>query len=255
MARLSDFQTAPLVRNLEAERLLLANAGRVHRNLVDWRAMRVVSTEGGVACYGKDAIEQNARRNRFHSALDRMLSRLNKTEDDAPRLHAALDRLLDSDSEKAPEASDSDEAEDEVIEDDSEENPDPNTKTTIPYDKNHLASLDALQRTLDKTLGLDDASVISPRREIKHNTAYITDSQFIAQHLDPNLSCVEAANKLSDISYKRQANDANRGYWSGLFYFLRSQPKGSRIRDIENRACLSTLLAHTVGGMKGVFGV
>jgi hypothetical protein len=248
--RLSDLTTA---RNPVAEGLVAANAARVHRGIVNWRNMPIIATEGAVAPYGRDAIAANSRRNRFHSALDAMMSAANMTEADAPRLHAALDRLLDSDSDEEPEVGDSDEEEEEE-QDAAEKNEKPEG-IKIPYDKNHVASLDALQRTLDKTLGLDDASVISPGREVKHNTGYITDSQFIAQHLDPNLSCVEAANKLSDISYKRQANDANRGYWSGLFYFLRSQPKGSRIRDIENRACLSTLLAHTVGGMKGVFGV
>jgi hypothetical protein len=292
MAKLSDFTTA---RNPVAEQLVAANAGRVHRNFVDYRQTHVIETLGSaeaycrdavasVRRYGRDAVKAIGRRDRIHAALDRMLSKMNMTDADAPRLHAALDRLLDSNDAETqsqilgdlerqqsqnvilaePNTLGQDEPEEDEEPEETDDDAEPNekhTKTKIPYDKK-VPSLDALQRSLNTAFGLDAddladtsaARVIPPRREVTHNSGYLTDAQFISQHLDPNQLCVEAENVLRDISFKRQVDDCKRSYWSGLFYFLRSQPKGSRIRDIENQVCLSTLLMHTLGATQGAFG-
>jgi hypothetical protein len=152
----------------------------------------------------------------------------------------------DNDSDE-PEASDSGEEPDEAQAMDA-------VKSFVRLFRNDAAYKAIGTRRRPAAVDRGAARVISSRREISHNTGYITDAQFIAKHLDPNQLCVEAANMLADISYKRQVDDCARSYWSGLFFFLRSQPKGSRIRDIENQVCLSTLLQHTVGGMQGAYG-
>ena len=84
------------------------------------------------------------------------------------------------------------------------------------------------------------ATVILPRREAKAIAGYITDSDYISKFLDPNELCVTAENRLHNLTYEAQVNNANRGYFSGLFYFLKSQPAGTRVRDVQNKACLST---------------
>jgi hypothetical protein len=190
-----------------------------------------------------------------------------KRKDRRARMHAALDKLLDS---MEPETQnkilaepntwgeDDDEPEEESEDDESPESLD--------------SAMDALHKRLRALLhGADGhdarrqryatrdsgaAKVISPRKaRAGHTSGYVNDAAFIAEHLDPSMLCSDAEAQLHDISYERQADDANRGYWSGLFYFLKSQPAGSRIRDVENKACLSSLLMRTVGGMHGAFGV
>jgi hypothetical protein len=169
--RLSDFQTAPVARNLEAERLVGVHARKVHRGVVDYRGTHIVRTLGSVECFGKDAASAVMRRHGLHTALDGILCKLNKTQDDGERLHRALDKLLDEqlgpeEEEEEPEESDDEEPEEgeeqtdeaELIEDDAEENEDPNEKVKIPYDS---LSLDQLERTLNKTLGLDDGTNLS----------------------------------------------------------------------------------------------
>ena len=160
----------------------------------------------------------------------------------------------DSDSDEEPEASDSGEE----PESDSDEEPTgAQARDALQNFLSVLKDSGVTIKTSAKKVAVDRgaATVISSRKDVTHNSGYLTDSQFIAQHLDPNLTCLEAAKKLSGVSYQRQADDANRGYWSGLFFFLKSQPEGARIRDIENQACLSSLLMRTVGGMSGAFGV
>lgn len=150
-----------------------------------------------------------------------------------------------------------DNASDEPVESDSDEEPDEAAdafKSFVRLFRNDAAFKAIATRQRPAAVDRGAARVISSRREISHNTGYITDAAFISQHLDPNQLCVEAENKLRDISLKRQVDDCKRSYWSGLFYFLRSQPKGSRVKDIQNRVCLSTLLMHTVGGTQGAFG-
>jgi hypothetical protein len=151
-----------------------------------------------------------------------------------------------------------DNASDEPVESDSDEEPDEAAdafKSFVRLFRNDAAFKAIATRQRPAAVDRGAATVISARKEVTHSSGYLTDAAFIAKHLDPNMLCVEAENALHDISYKRQADDAARGYWSGLFFFLKSQPKGSRICDIENQVCLSTLLQRTVGGMQGVFGV
>ena len=195
----------------------------------------------------------SALRKKIHDALDKMLdaeAERNAEQDPDPNypLHDP-NAELDADDEE-PEETDSDE--------------EPEEETDSAMDAFHsfvrMFMKDAAFKTLatrkrPAVVDRDAATVVSSRREVTHNTGYLTDAAFIAQHLNPNMSCLEAAKKLSETSYKRQADDANRGYWSGLFFFLKSQPEGARIKDIENQACLSSLLMRTVGGMRGAFGV
>jgi hypothetical protein len=90
-----------------------------------------------------------------------------------------------------------------------------------------------------------DGQIISGRK-VTHNSGYITDAALIEEYLPANELCVAAGNRLRDRVVREQADNANRSYWSGLFYLLRSQPEGSRIGDIKNKVCLSTLIQKTL---------
>lgn len=165
------------------------------------------------------------------------------------RMHDALDTILNSRAENQNEVlhEPNEEEGDEEPEDDDDDSLD--------------SAMDGLHKRLRAILHAADsdsraARVIPSQHRIKisNTSGYITDAQFISSHLHPEMFCVDAERQLQDISFSRQKNDANRGYWSGLYYFLSSQPKGSRIRDIKNQVCLSVLLQHTLGGMSTAFG-
>jgi hypothetical protein len=215
--KLSDFQT-PVINDapFPVDANLMSRNAKAAALSVNWRKTKITAQGGG-------AIESDP----FKAfGLD--------SDDRRTRMHDALDRVID-DFEAEPE--EDEDAEPEEASD---------------------GWLHSVQRQLDaigRDFGDRAATVIAPQRKVSHSTGYVTDAAFIAQHLDPSMLCVEAENELHDISLRRQADDANRGYWSGLFYFLKSQPKGFRIRDIENQRCLSSLLMHTVGGMNSAFGV
>jgi hypothetical protein len=229
--RLSDFQTAPVVRNLAAEALVAANAGKVHRNIVDWRGMHITETLGAVEIYGRDAVAAVTKRHKIHCALDRILSNMSKTQADGERLHAALDRWLDSDSEEKPEVSDSDEEEEEqteeaeLIEDDAEENEDPNEKVKIPYDS---LSLDQLERTLNKTLGLDDGAGLS--------RATVMDAIKLGNPDDV------ASDAIAKFTIGFDVNKPAKIPWFGaLRNWVAQYPRTARVRDLH-QATLHKLL-------------
>jgi hypothetical protein len=225
MARLSDFQTAPVARNFEAERSVLVNAGKVHRGIVDYRRTHIIETLDAVECFGKYAAMAVTRRARLHTGLDNILCHQNKTQDDGERLHRALDRWLDSDSEKEPEASDSDEAEEEetdeveLIEDVAEEN-EKHTRTKIPYDE---LSLDALQRSLDKTFGLDDGASLS--------RATVMDAIKLGAPDDVASDAIAKLPIVFDINRRAKAP-----WFHALFTWINKHPQGTKIKDLHQPA-------------------
>jgi hypothetical protein len=234
--RLSDFQTAPVVRNLAAEALVAANAGKVHRNFVDYRQTRMLVNPAAFECftkdpvaavrkYGRDAVASVTKRQKVHAALDKLMSAANKTEDDGQRLHAALDRWLDSHSEKEPEASDSDEEPEEEAEDAAEENEDPHAKVKIPNDS---LSLDQLERTLNKTLGLDDGTNLS--------RATVMDAIKLGNPDDV------ASDAIAKFTIGFDVNKPAKIPWFGaLRNWVAKYPRTARVRDLD-QATLHQLL-------------
>jgi hypothetical protein len=81
---------------------------------------------------------------------------------------------------------------------------------------------------------------------LSYATDAATDAAFIARHFDPAMTCREAASRLGDRAFQEQVNNPNRSYWGGLIYFLASQPKDTRIEQVENRACLTALIHKTL---------
>ncbi|MGB8801873.1 MAG: hypothetical protein WCC97_14405 [Candidatus Acidiferrales bacterium] len=240
MARLSEFQIPDAPIPVDAN--LVARNASAAASRVDWRNTKVFIGEG--------ARESDPLRS---LGFDRSPS-----PELRQRLHDSLDRVIDAEEEGEESEEQEDDAEPEEASD---------------------GWLHSIQRQLDTIRRRSDAEVFDVRADVRrdrerqrhasadhggarvvptrhevNSNSYVTDSQFIARHLDPEQLCADAANALSGVSYRRQADDANRGYWSGLFFFLHSQPAGSRIKDVANKACLSTLLQHTVGGMQGAFG-
>jgi len=181
---------------------------------VDWRKTTIHKTRGEVESnpvYGKDALAVYDRRKRLHKLLDRALSAVGYTQDmyEVKSLHDMLDEAMDS-----GELADS-----EPIE--------------ISEDEEKITRSDSGRRRFSG----DSRSASS--------TSYVCDSDFISKFLPPNMLCVEAEHALQDRVFAEQADNAMRGYWSGLFYFLRSQPEGSRIRDCK-QVTLSTLVSKTL---------
>jgi hypothetical protein len=245
MARLSDFQTAPVARNLAAEQLVEAHSRKVHRGIVDYRSTRIEVKPGAVACFGRDAVKAVTERQHAHSALDAMMSRLNMTENDAPRLHAALDRLLDGGGSKTqsqilgdllgePETQnrvlhepdepggDSDE-EPEEGDDDGEENEEPHAKVKIPYDS---LSLDELQRSLDKTFGADDGAALS--------RVMVMDSANDLRLGNPDDNAMDAIAKLPirfDVNTR-----ARQPWFAALRNWIGRQPMNTTVKDLHQGA-------------------
>jgi len=85
-----------------------------------------------------------------------------------------------------------------------------------------------------------------PKSRTTSRRSYGADAAFISQHLDPDKLCVVAAYEMRDRVFREQAANPNRTFWSGLYYFLRTQPDGTRVKDVENQACLSTLVTKTL---------
>jgi hypothetical protein len=210
MARLSDFTAAPVARNLAAEALVAANAGKVHRNIVNWRGTHIVETLGAVECFGRDAAMAVTRRTRLHGALDRMMCRMNKTQDDGVRLHAALDRLLDSGKE--PE-----ESEDEEPEEEGED--EPHVKVRIPYDE---LSLDELQKSLDKAFGLDSDD---------HARVIVMDSDSKLRLGEPDDNAGEALGKFG-IGFNVNTR-ARLPWFETMMSWIAKYPKETKIKDLH----------------------
>jgi hypothetical protein len=209
---------------------------------VDWRNTRIEVKPGAVQCFGRDAVKAVTRRNKLHSALDAMMSRLNMTENDSPKLHAALDKLLDGGGSKTqsqilgdllgePETQnrvlhepdepgrDSDE-EPEEGDDDGEENEEPHAKVKIPYDS---LSLDELQRSLDKTFGADDAAGLS--------RTVAMDAAGDLKLGEPGDVAMDAIAKLPirfDINPRAKAP-----WFHSLFTWISKYPKGAKVRDLH----------------------
>jgi hypothetical protein len=233
MARLSDFTIPSRGRNLVAEALVDRNAQAI-RNVTRFSDTRIEVREGAVESqpYGRDAaIAGFNRRKKLHGVLDAMCCSAGMTEAEATPVHDALDRHLDESGE--PEEEDDDEEE---IEDGGEKN-EKHEHVSIPAQDMH--------RALDAIMDLMERRKKTRRTSRDHSSGYITDSDFIARYLNPNELCVEASNKLRPRVMENQEDNAMRGYWAGLFDFLRSQPEGSRIRDCR-RATLSTLISKTL---------
>jgi hypothetical protein len=245
MAKLSDFTTA---RNPVAEGLVAANAARVHRNFVDYRQTRMLVNPAAFECftqdpvaavrkYGKDAVAAVTKRHKIHTMLDHMMSAANKTQADGERLHAALDKLLDSElgpetqnrilHEPEEEEGDSDEEEidEEEEQDDAEENEDPNEKVKIPYDS---LSLDQLERTLNKTLGLDDGTNLS--------RATVMDAIKLGNPDDVASDAIAKFPIGFDINRRAKAP-----WFSALFTWINKHPQGTKIKDLH-RPTLHKLL-------------
>jgi hypothetical protein len=93
-----------------------------------------------------------------------------------------------------------------------------------------------------------EVDVVKPRSKSRtaRRSSRGSDAAFIAEHLNPNELCVDAAHELRDRVYKEQAANPRREFWSGLFYFLNNQKQGVRIRDVENKVCLSMLVSKTL---------
>jgi hypothetical protein len=195
--------------------LMTRNAERAGQ-AVNWMRTHIGSSRGAAESrpYGKDAaIAEHDRRKRLHKLLDRALSEAGYTQDAAEvrTLHDFLDQAMDGEGREETES----EIEEEPMEDEEERHHDSGRRR---------ASSDSRSRT---------------------STSYVCDSDFVSRYLPPNLLCVEAENALRDRVVTEQEDNAMRGYWSGLFYFLRSQPEGSRIKDCR-QVTLSTLVSKTL---------
>jgi len=251
MARLSDFQQQAPVRNFEAERLCDANSKRISQGIVNYQDTHIGMTEGAAESipipYLRDAaIISVSRRQHLHKLMNQMCCDSGLDEGEAERFHRKLDHLMDGDERDKNHLSSESEEEPEEHDDELEE------------EESHLS--DAV-RSKRMTRLLHDAlnTVMSGRRgsrgfvqaktsrssDSKRRAGYICDSDFIARYLNPETFCIDAENQLRARVIKAQADDSARGYWSGLFYFLRNQPDGSRIKDCR-QATLSTLLSKTL---------
>ena len=224
MTRLSDFQVQQPTRNFLAEELVARNAAKVHPQF-HWSDTRIAETQGSAESrpYLRDqAVSSVNRRKNLHSVLDRCLSDAGYTSDQAQRFHARLDRLMDEEDEEEP--------------DDDEE----------PKEEEDVESaLDSLQTQLRRVFRTSSQKKSPAKRTVRRSSSYVCDADYIARYINPNISCVEAENWLSDRVYQRQRDDANRSYWCGLFYLLRSQPDGSKIRDCRPQT-LSMLISKTL---------
>jgi len=236
MARLSDFQVQQPTRNFLAEELVARNAAKIHPQF-HWSDTRITETQGSAESrpYARDAaVKGVSRRKRLHAVMDRCFADVNIEEgEQTKKCHAVLDRLLDEEA-RGP-ASESEEPE----EDDEEEE----TDEELP---NVEEALDSLKSELNRVLRTRASkSPAKPKRTVRRSNSYVCDADYIAKFINPNISCVEAENWLSDRVYQKQKDDANRSYWCGLFYLLRSQPIGSKVKDCRPQT-LSMLISKTL---------
>src|ERR1700691_2763377 len=177
-----------------------------------------------------------------------------KGKDRRARMHAALDKLLDSMS-RTPSQNEILAEPEGLGQDDEPEEADDDDESPESLD----SAMDALHRRLRAILHASDSDtrpvrrvtvdrgaarvITSPHKvKINHNAGFICDADYIFKFLHPDMLCIEAENQLHDVSLEMQKNNANRGFWNGLYFFLREQPEGTRIRDVKNQACLSTLI-------------
>ena len=225
-------------RNFLAESLCDRNASHVH-SFPHWRETVISATRGGIESstrgFARDAaIAGFDRRKRLHTMLDAALSEVGYEEGpETQQMHAALDRRLDAEEEP----SESEEPEEELDEED------PDWPDNEEERASEQKAVDALCWQILKKINGETAA--KPRHVAKRHSGYICDSDYIAKYLNPNLSCIEAENRLRPRVMKEQESNANRGYWSGLFYFLHSQPDGSRVKDCQP-ATLSMLISRTL---------
>lgn len=218
MARLSDFQVAdvPMV----VDQALMARNAKAAGTQTRYADTHI-------------RLAPPAERQRVHQKLDRACMMDGEKSD---RLHAALDRVLDEYEERNSRPSD-----------EPEEEQDDNAEPQEEYEDE--PSLAALQQAVDallKSVARPKKKVAATAKVVAHDSGYITDSEFISKYLHPNKLCIEVENELRPRVMDAQADNAMRGYWAGLFDFLRNQPEGSRIKDIQNKACLSTLVSKTL---------
>lgn len=216
---------------------------------VNWRDMHIAATEGAVAVYGRDAVKAVTRRSKLHSALDAILSKMNRTQDDGVRMHTALDKLLDGGGSKTQsqilgdlldeeleanqnrilhEPSEEGGDEEEESDDDAEPNEE-HAKVKIPYDKLHgsldAMSLDQLRRRLDSTFGADDAAGLS--------RTLAMDAAGDLKLGEPGDVAMDAIAKLPirfDINPRAKAP-----WFHSLFTWISKYPKGARVRDLHQR--------------------
>ncbi len=229
--RLSDFQIPDAPMPVDAK--LMARHAKAVSTQVDWKRSKVIVGEGALQSHPMRSLLMDAARDERRELRARM--------------HDSLDHILDEE----PTESDSNE---EPEEEEAQAMDAFESFVRMFYTDPVFKAIGTRQRS--ETVDRGSATVIPTPHKIKidHRAGYICDSEYISTFLHPDMLCEEAEIQLQDVSLDHQKNNANRGFWSGLYYFLREQPKGSRIRDIKNRVCLSTLLANTLGGRPNVFG-
>jgi len=226
MAKLSDFQVQQPTRNFLAEELVARNAAKIHPQF-HWSDTHIAETQGSAESrpYARDAaVKSVGRRKRLHAVMDRCFSDANIAEgEQTKKCHAILDRLMDEEEEEEP---------------DDDEEPKEESDAEEALDGLH-AELRRVFRTAPKK------SVARAKRTVRRSSSYVCDADYIARYINPSLSCIEAENWLSDCVYQKQKDDANRGFWAGLLFFLRSQPDGSKIKDCRPQT-LSMLVSKTL---------
>lgn len=212
--KLSDFQ-AQLTPIVFDPSIMERNATRAATQ-IDWKDTKIARTKGGsLGCFLKDAEGETKVKVRYKG----------------------------SESDEPEEETDSDEEPDEEAAMDALEQ---FVRTLIASDSSLKSEvLAVLKRDRARQPG-DSRIVTSDKSKLAHSSGFICDQEMIASHLNPNELCVAAENRLRQKAFDAQANNPNRSYWSGLFEFLRNQPEGSRIKDIKNKVCLSTLIAKTL---------
>jgi hypothetical protein len=235
MARLCDFQKSAPVRSTAADALLAAHTTRIRDGVVNWRKTKITEQGGARESdpYRAIATQLGDRRAWAHEVLDRVIEERESASNDEP-------------SEEAEDA-EPEEASDEWLQ-------------SLQRQLDAIPRADVRQGTARQrptTVDHGAARVISSQHKVRINqrAGYVNDSEYISRYLHPEMLCADAELQLQDVVHEHQKNDANRGYWSGLYFFLNSQPPGSKIQDIENKACLSMLLNHTLGDMVTPFGV
>ena len=230
MAKLSDFQVQQPTRNFLAEELVARNARKIHPT-VHWSDTHIAETTGSAESrpYLRDAaVKGVSRRKNLHAVMDRIFCDLNIEEGaQTKKCHAVLDRLLDEEA-RGPASESEEPEEDDEEESDAEE------------------ALDSLQTELRRVFRRPSQKKSAPRaKTVRRSSSYVCDADYIARYINPNLSCVEAENFVHSHAYENQRDNANRGFWAGLLFFLRSQPIGSKIKDCRPQT-LSMLVSKTL---------
>jgi len=260
--RLSDFQKPIGNISTEASLTALGRNSAAARGVVDWRGMKIGSTQGAIESDPLRVLRRFARDAkaldgssalRLHRILDRLIDAdKSYSKDDRKQLHDAMNAVIaEYDAEPAFEKerlrsikeTESSDPEDEVNIEQDEDDPDEEEAQVVSDAELTRRMFDAMRNFRDVARRSAARIPVAARVSSERSYGKDADAAVVRRYLQPEQSCRDALSTLSGKLFPITDDHIALGYWSGLSSFLASFPQQTKIKTVPTQT-LAPLIRH-----------